>query len=108
MHETFMVTHHSRINFRGKANIEAPAKSWPHSLHCCSGKNLYIQACTNRCKESTDHTIMSSLLLIDNKVRGFYAYCEIWEPYVGEELPCEIEEHDETKTDSWTCALFHI
>jgi len=35
---------------------------------------------------------MSSSLLIDSKVSGFHVYCEIWEPYIGEELPCEIEE----------------
>ena len=40
---------------------------------------------------------MNSSLLIDSKVHGFHVYCEIWEPYIGEELPCEIEkeiDHD--------------
>ena len=38
---------------------------------------------------------MSSSLLIDSKVRGLHLYCEIWEPYVGEELPCKIEEDND-------------
>ena len=95
MGEAFKVTHHSRLNFCGKANIGAPAISWPHSLHCCSGKNCYIQACSNRCKELTDHAIMSSSLLIDSKICGFRVYFKIWEPYVREEFLCKIEEDND-------------
>ena len=83
------------IKLSRQSKYRAPAISWLHSLRCCSGKNCYIQACTNRCKESTDHAIMSSSLLIDSKLRGFHVYCEIWEPYVGEELTCEIEEDND-------------
>ena len=97
MGEIFAVTHHSRLNFCGKG---VPAISWPHSLRCRSGKNCYIQTCTNRCRESTDHAIMSSSLLIDSKVCGFHMFCEIWEPYVGEELLCKIEEDNDHDTNA--------
>ena len=58
-------------------------------------KKCYIQACTNCCKESTDHAIMSSSLLIDSKICGFYVYFEIWEPYIREEFLCKIEEDND-------------
>ena len=70
-----------------------------------SGKDHYIRACTNCCEQSTDHTIMSSSLLIAREVKyvGFRCTVNNGEPFLVKK---KARIKDEVTVDDEACSSY--